>query len=47
MLPAYNVGPTVTAPSHATLVTGAYQAFANLPVDGEANTYVPDYPTLF
>lgn len=45
---AYNPGVTITAPGHATLLTGHQEAFANFPVtDGDVGLYQTVYPTVF
>lgn len=45
--PAWNLGVTITAPSHCVLTTGAKVAIGNFPAEYGVGTYVPDVPTLF
>jgi len=46
VLPAYNMGTTITAPAHTTMMTGVRQRLANFSVDEGPGLYRPDRPTL-
>lgn len=46
VLPAYNMGTTITAPAHVAMFTGARQRLANFSVDEGPGLYRPERPTL-
>ncbi len=47
VLPAYNLGITITAPGHAQFITGDPTPFGNFPPYEDMGAYFPDLPTLF
>lgn len=47
LLPAYNMGTTITAPGHAQLATGRRTPLANIGVDADPYLYRTEHPTLF
>ncbi len=47
VLPAYNLGTTITAPGHAVLLTGAPSGYGNFPPTESSGAYFPALPTLF
>ncbi|MBM4366794.1 MAG: alkaline phosphatase family protein [Deltaproteobacteria bacterium] len=47
VLPAYNLGITITAPGHAQFLTGDTAPFGNFPPYDDMGAYYPDLPTLF